>query len=69
MTQLPTLDLKQYEPNVEEETGVVDCIKGSARYGRLGGGQCGGRLVNSFYGLCYKKVLAVNTPHHDLYML
>ncbi len=69
MTELPTLDLKQYEPNVKEETGVVDCINGSTRYGRLSGGQCGGRLGSSFYGLGCKKVLAVNTPHHDLYML
>jgi len=66
MTQIPTLDLEQYEPNIEEETGVKDNIKGSTRYAWLGGGQCGGRLVKSFYDLGYKKVLAVNTTHHDL---
>ncbi len=69
MTQLPTLDLEQYEPVIEEEIGVKDHIKGSTRYAWLGGGQCGGRLLKSFYDLGYKKVLAVNTTHHDLDML
>ena len=69
MTQIPTLDLEQYEPNIEEETGVKDNINGSTRYAWLGGGQCGGRLVKSFYDLGYKKVLAVNTTHHDLDLL
>jgi cell division GTPase FtsZ len=69
MTQIPTLDLEQYEPNIEEEKGVEDCINGSTRYAWLGGGQCGGRLVKSFYDLGYKKVLAINTTHHDLDML
>ncbi len=69
MSQIPTLDLEQYEPNIEEETGVEDCINGSTRYAWLGGGQCGGRLVKSFYDLGYKKVLAINTTHHDLDLL
>ena len=69
MAQIPTLDLEQYEPVIEEEIGVKDHIKGSTRYAWLGGGQCGGRLVKSFYDLGYKKVLAVNTTHHDLDML
>ncbi|GAF88492.1 unnamed protein product, partial [marine sediment metagenome] len=69
MAQIPTLDLEQYEPIIEEEIGVKDHIKGSTRYAWLGGGQCGGRLVKSFYDLGYKKVLAVNTTHHDLDML
>ena len=67
--QLPTLDLEQYEPNLEEETGVKDNIKGSTRYAWIGAGQCGGRLVKSFYDLGYKKVLAVNSTHHDLDLL
>jgi cell division GTPase FtsZ len=69
MSQIPTLDLEKYEPVLEEEVGVKDHIKGSTRYAWLGGGQCGGRLVKSFYDLGYKKVLAVNTTHHDLDML
>ncbi|MHC4597157.1 MAG: FtsZ/tubulin family protein, partial [Planctomycetota bacterium] len=66
---LPTLALEQYEPNIEQEVGVVDQIKGSTRYAWIGAGQCGGRLVKSFYDLGYKKVLAVNTTHHDLDLL
>ena len=66
---LPTLDLEQYEPNIEQEVGVGDSIKGSTRYAWVGAGQCGGRLVKSFFDLGYKKVLAVNTTHHDLDLL
>jgi cell division GTPase FtsZ len=66
---LPTLELEQYEPHIEQETGVKDRIKGSTRYAWIGTGQCGGRLVKSFYDLGYKKVLAVNTTHHDLDLL
>ena len=66
---VPTLDLEQYEPNIEQEVGVGDKTKGSTRYGWIGAGQCGGRLVKSFYDLGYKKVLAVNTTHHDLDLL
>jgi len=69
MAQIPTLDLEQYEPVIEEEIGVLDRIKGSTRYAWLGAGQCGGRLVKSFYDLGYKKVLAMNTTYHDLDML
>jgi cell division GTPase FtsZ len=66
MSQIPTLDLEQYEPVIEEEIGVLDRTKGSTRYAWLGSGQCGGRLVKSFYDLGYKKVLAMNTTYHDL---
>ncbi len=66
---LPTLPLEQYELNIQEEAGVVDKIKGSTRYAWIGAGQCGGRLVKSFYDLGYRKVLAVNTTHHDLDLL
>ncbi len=69
MEQIPTLDLEQYEPVIEEEICVLDRIKGSTRYAWLGSGQCGGRLVKSFYDLGYKKVLAMNTTYHDLDML
>jgi cell division GTPase FtsZ len=66
---LPTLDLEQYEPHSEQETGIMDQTKGSTRYAWIGVGQCGGRLAKSFYDLGYKKVLAVNTTHHDLDLL
>jgi len=66
---LPSLELERYEPHIEPEAGVKDQIKGSTRYAWIGAGQCGGRLVKSFHDLGYKKVLAVNTTHHDLDLL
>ena len=66
---LPTLELEQYEPNIEEVAGVKDKSKGSSTYAWIGSGQCGGRLVKSFYDLGYHKALAVNTTNHDLELL
>jgi cell division GTPase FtsZ len=66
---LPTLALEQFEVNIEQEAGVRDNIKGSTRYAWIGAGQCGGRVAKSFYDQGYKKVLAVNTTHHDLDLL
>jgi cell division GTPase FtsZ len=66
---LPTLDLERDEPDIHEETGVGDESRGSTRYAWIGAGQCGGRLVKSFYDLGYKTVLAVNTTRRDLDLL
>jgi cell division GTPase FtsZ len=66
---LPRLGLEKYEPHIEVETGIKDEIKGSIRYAWIGAGQCGGRIVKSFYDLGYRKILAVNTTHHDLNLL
>jgi len=66
---VPTLELEQYEPNIQQEAGIEDAAQGSTRYAWIGAGQCGGRLVKSFYDLGYRKVLAVNTTHHDLDLL
>jgi cell division GTPase FtsZ len=66
---LPTLPLEQYEPDIAEEVGVEDKIKGSTRYAWIGSGQCGGRLIKSFYDLGYRKALAVNTTNADLNLL
>lgn len=68
---IPTLDLERYEPNIKAkaEVGVGDESKGSTRYAWIGAGQCGGRLVKSFYDLGYRKVLAVNMTHHDFDLL
>jgi len=66
---LPRLGLEKYQPHTEAETGVRDEVNGSTRYAWIGAGQCGGRIVKSFYDLGYRKVLAVNTTHHDLDLL
>jgi cell division GTPase FtsZ len=43
-----------------------DRNQGSTHYAWIGAGQCGGRLVKSFYDLGYRNVLAVSTKVHDL---
>jgi hypothetical protein len=48
---------------------VKDQSQGSTRYAWIGAGQCGGRLVQSFYDLGYQKVLAVDTTGPDLALL
>ncbi len=58
--------MEQWEPDIQEEIGVKDQIKGSISCAWIGAGQCGGRLVKSFHDLGYRKVLAVNTTHNDL---
>jgi cell division GTPase FtsZ len=63
------LDLEEYEPQIKKAEGIEDITKGSTKYAWIGAGQCGGRLVKSFYDLGYKKVLAINTTHHDLDLL
>jgi len=55
--------------DMKEQTGLQDESKGSTRYAWIGAGGCGGRLVKSFYDLSYRKVLVVNTSHHDLDLL
>lgn len=66
---IPVLDLERYEVQSIAEQGVKDSFVGSTRFAWLGSGQCGGRLVKSFYDLGYKKTIAVNTTHHDLDLL
>ena len=63
---IPSLALEDYTPQIIKSEGVKDTSKGSTKIGWIGAGQCGGRLVKSFYDLGYKKVLAVNTAYHDL---
>jgi cell division GTPase FtsZ len=48
---------------------VKDQNKGSTRYAWIGSGQCGGRLVKSFYDLGYRNILTVSTAGHDLDLL
>jgi cell division GTPase FtsZ len=63
---LPKLDLEHYEPDVKEASGVEDRGEHSTRYGWIGVGQCGGRLVNTLYDVGYENVLAVDTTGAEL---
>ena len=58
--------LEEFEPQLRKPTGVRDSHRGSTRFGFIGIGQCGGRMVKAFYDIGYHKVLAVNTAYHDL---
>jgi cell division GTPase FtsZ len=67
--ELPDLPLEELEEAAEteqEDLSVQDESGGSVVFGILGAGQAGGRIAESFYGLGYKKVLAINTADHDL---
>ena len=68
-SDIPTLDLEKFEVRDNHVQGVKDSSKGSIRYGWIGTGQCGGRLVKAFHDLGYGKVLAVNTTNNDLDLL
>ncbi len=63
---VPVLELERFEGDSEPNHGLTDICTGSINYAWLGSGQCGGRLVKSFYDLGYRKTLAVNTTHGDL---
>ncbi|MCK5581395.1 MAG: hypothetical protein KAJ18_08995 [Candidatus Omnitrophica bacterium] len=66
---IPTLDLEEYEAKITTDVVADDIHKVSTNYAWIGAGQCGGRLVKSFYDVGYRKVLAINTTHHDLDLL
>ena len=59
-------EIAQHAPRSLAAKGVQDATNGSTKFGLLGSGQCGGRLVESFYKLGYRKAMAVNTAYHDL---
>lgn len=63
---VPRLALEHYEPDVKKASGVEDRGEHSTRYGWIGVGQCGGRLVNTLYDSGYEKVLAVDTAGAEL---
>lgn len=68
MSDISIPDLEAFTEPTEapEDTSVKDESGGSVVYGVIGAGQAGGRLAEAFYGLGYKKCLAVNTAQNDL---
>jgi cell division GTPase FtsZ len=63
---VPTLALEEYSPQEAPSKGAKDTNRGSTKFGWIGTGQCGGRLVKAFSELGYAKTLAMNTAYHDL---
>lgn len=63
---VPRLELEEYQVAAKNHKGVRDEHTGSIKFAWLGSGQCGGRIIKTFYNLGYRKTLAVNTTHLDL---
>ena len=64
--RVPTLALEDHALHIVSSKGVEDQTCGSTKFAWVGSGQCGDRLVESFYKLGYRKVLALNSAYHDL---
>lgn len=66
---VPKIPLEDFEiPQAVEtsELGIKNEYTGALDFGVIGAGQCGGRIVKSFYSLGYKKAIAINTSLSDL---
>jgi len=66
---VPNIPLESFEiPDIDSKsgTGIENTYEGAVDFGVIGAGQCGGRLVKSFYDLGYKKAIAINTAVADL---
>jgi len=69
LIDLPSLPLEDFEvpeATSKSELNIENEYTGAMDYGVIGSGQCGGRLVKSFYDIGYKKAIAVNTAATDL---
>ena len=66
---VPSIPLESFEiPDLGSKTdiGIENTYEGAVDFGVIGSGQCGGRIVKSFYDLGYKKAIAINTANSDL---
>jgi cell division GTPase FtsZ len=59
-------DIPMPEPVVEEKKVVSDEVEVAYKFCFVGSGQGGSRLAETFHGLGYRKVCAVNTAKQDL---
>ena len=67
MVDIPTLDIEDYDPDLNEEQETVEDKSGGAlTYAIVGAGQGGGRMAKAFYDMGYTKMVAVNTARSDL---
>lgn len=64
------IEIPLEELELADEQKIEECVKdesgGSITFAFIGSGQAGGRIVESFYNLGYKKAICVNTAEHDL---
>ena len=67
MVDIPTLEIEDYDPELNEENETVEDQSGGAlTYAIVGAGQGGGRMAKAFYDMGYTKTVAVNTARSDL---
>ena len=67
MVDIPTLDIEDYDPDLNEEQETIEDQSGGAlTYAIVGAGQGGGRMAKAFYDMGYTKTVAVNTARSDL---
>jgi cell division GTPase FtsZ len=69
MIEIPNIPLEEFEvptDGIASTLGLKNTYTGSLDFGIIGSGQCGGRLVKSFYEIGYKKAVAINTAIADL---
>lgn len=59
-------DLEDFAESPEQSDLVADVGKRAIKIAVLGSGQAGGKLADTFWGLGYRSVLAVNTSEQDL---
>ena len=52
MVEIPTLDIEDYDPDLNEDTDIVEDRSGGAlTYAIVGAGQGGGRMAKAFLQL------------------
>ena len=59
-------DIPMPEPAQEEKKVVSDEVETAFKFCFIGSGQGGGRIAETFHGLGYRKVCAINTAKQDL---
>ena len=67
--KIPEIPLENFEvpeADIASELGIKNEYTGALDFGIIGSGQCGGRLIKSFFNLGYKKAIAINTSSSDL---
>lgn len=68
-TIVPVLELEDFKPPAAKRPSAQSRMIGSRQYAWIGLGAGGGRIVESFYDLGYKKVLALGACEEDLSLL
>ena len=69
MSDIPKIALEDFDiPEATDVSaaGVKNEYFGALDFGVIGAGQAGGRIARAFYGIGYKKCVAINTADADL---